>query len=199
MRRPSLLVAAILLTISPTSEGIGSLLRPGMQLIYSSNDQDQAPWYIDSVSTYYGDRAGSECTRIHQRRQPDQTRSEETILCLSHDTLFSWNKERGLTPQRPVGAGMIMNLVRANGTRVRYEIGGSGQEIIPGLGVEPVLVLQTTVTTSDSAGGTIRRLRELYAPGLATATSGEFEVPDSTEEDGWRSEQRFKLREIRLP
>jgi hypothetical protein len=94
---------------------------------------------------------------------------------------------------------MVMEFVRSNGTRVRYEVGGTGQERIPGLGIDRVPVVLTTVTTMDSTGRPVRRLRELYAIGLATATGGEFEVPDSTAAEGWRVEQRFKLREIRMP
>ena len=167
--------------------------------MYSSNDEDQPPWFIDSVRIYHGDQAGSECARIYQRRQPGQTTSQESILCLSNDTLFSFDSVRGLRPQRPVRPGMVMEFTRPNGSRVRYEVGGTGQERVPGLGIDRVPVVLTTVTTMDSTGRAVRRLRELYAIGLATATSGEFEVADSTATDGWRLQQRFKLREIRVP
>jgi hypothetical protein len=94
---------------------------------------------------------------------------------------------------------MVMEFVRANGSKVRYEVGGTGQERVPGLNVDRVPVVFTMVTTTDSLGRPVRRLRERYAIGLATATGGEFEVLDSTAPEGWRVEQRFKLREIRLP
>jgi hypothetical protein len=181
------------------AEPPGALLRPGMQLIYSSDDQDQAPWFIDSVTSNTSLRPGSDCTILHQRRQAGQTEPEESRLCLANDTLFNWNREHNeWRPQRPVGPGMVMEVVRANGTRVRYEVGGTGQERVPGLGIDRVPVVLTTVTTMDSTGRTVRRLRELYAVGLATATGGEFEIPDSMATEGWRVVQRFKLKEIRL-
>jgi hypothetical protein len=193
-------VGAMLIAVpGGLAEPPGALLRPGMQLIYSSNDQDQPPWFIDSVRADPSLRPGSHCVVLHQRRQPGQTQAEISRLCLANDTLFSWNTERNeWRPQRPVRPGMVMEFTRANGSRVRYEVGGTGQERVLGLSVDRVPVVLTTVTTMDSAGRPVRRLRELYAIGLVTATSGEFEVPDSSAAEGWRVEQRFKLREIRL-
>jgi hypothetical protein len=63
--------------------------------------------------------------------------------------------------------------------------------------VIPVLV--TTVTTLDSLGRPVRRLRERYAIGLATATSGTFEIPDSGTTGVWRPQQMFELRAIEQP
>ena len=198
--RISILVLTLaVIQVAPTDQP-GSLLKPGMQLIYSSNDQDQPPWFIDSVRVDPSHRAGSSCVTFHQRRQSGQTEPEESRLCLANDTLFNWNRERNeWRAQRPVGPGMVMEFVRPNGTRVRYEVGGTGQERVAGLAVDRVPVVMTTVTTMDSTGRPVRRLRELYSIGLATAIGGEFEVPDSTAAEGWRVEQRFKLREIRMP
>lgn len=197
--RISILVLTLaVIQLAPTDQP-GSLLKPGMQLIYSSNDQDQAPWFIDSVTSSASLRPGSLCTILHQRRQPGQTQPEESRLCLANDTLFSWNRERNeWRAQRPVGPGMVMEFVRPNGTRVRYEVGGTGQEQVAGLAAAVPVVL-TTVTTMDSLGRPVRRLQELYAISLVTATGGEFSVPDSTAADGWKSQQRFRLREIRMP
>ena len=200
MRALVLLVGFTLLPGLDTSSVPGGLLRPGMQLFYSADDQEQPAWFIDSVRSDSTLRPGSRCTVIHQRRGAGQSRPEESRLCQANDTLFSWNVERNeWRPQRPVGPGMVMEFVRANGSRVRYEVGGTGQERVPGLTPDRVPVVLTTVTTSDSLGRPVRRLRELYAIGLATATGGDFEVPDSTESDGWRTDQRFNLREIRGP
>ena len=192
--------AAVLVAIPGTiAEPPGALLRPGMQLIYTSNDQEQPPWYLDSVRTDSTLRPGSACTILHQRRRAGQTQAEESRLCLANDTLFSWNREAGeWRPQRPIGPGMFMEFTRPNGSRVRYEVGETAQDRVNGLS-DPVPVVRTTVTTMDSVGRPVRRLRESYAIGLATATGGEFEVPDSTAPEGWRVEQRFKLREIRTP
>jgi hypothetical protein len=196
--RVGLALVGLVVMRGDLAEPPGALLRPGMQLIYTSNGEDQAPWVIDSVRANASLRPGSDCIILHQRRQPGQTTPEESRLCLANDTLFSWNRERSeWVPQRPVRPGMVMEFVRTNGSKVRYEVGGTGQERVPGLSVDRVPVVFTTVTTTDSLGRPRRRLTELYAIGLATATAGEFEVPDSLEADGWRTEQRFKLREIR--
>lgn len=199
MKKTGLVAAALTLTGLSIAEPPAFLLEPGMQLVYASNGEDQAPWHIDSVRTDNTLRPGSECAVIHQRRQAGQTHSTESRICLANDTLFSWNAEGNeWRPQRPVRPGMVMEFLRANGSKVRYEVGGTGQERVPGLRADRVPVVFTTVTTTDSLGRPVRRLRELYAIGLATATGGEFEVPDSTAPEGWRVEQRFKLREIRL-
>jgi len=170
-----------------------------MQLVYSSNGSEEAWWYVDSVRTNAALRPGSICSVIHQRRQPDQAQPEEFRLCLANDTLFSWHpRQSEWRPQRPVGPAMVLNFTRATGSRVRYETGKRSQERIQGL-ADPVPVIHTIVTTMDSTGRPMRRLRELYAIGLLTAIGGEFEVPDSTEADGWRNEQTFRLQEIRTP
>jgi hypothetical protein len=185
--------------LCPQSVTPGTLLKPGVQLIYASNDQDQTPWFIDSVRVDPALRAGSSCVILHQRRQPGQTQPDESRLCLANDTLFTWSSERNeWRPQRPVSPGMVMEFTRANGSKVRYEVGGTGQERVAGL-PDPVPVVLTTVTTTDSLGRPVRKLEELYAISLVTATRGEFSVPDSTAASGWRSQQRFKLREIRTP
>jgi hypothetical protein len=194
MRTAPVILASVFLIFTPASSGPGSLLQPGMQLIYSSNDQDIAPWYIDSVRRDSTLRPGSACTVIHQRRQ---AAPGELRLCLANDTLFGWSAERNeWRPQRPVGPHMVMRFSRANGIELHYATTELGEEQIDGRTIPVVL---TTVTTSDSAGRPMRRLRERYAIGLATATGGEFEVPDSTAVDGWRTEQQFTLREIRYP
>jgi hypothetical protein len=203
MRRPFTIPIAVLslgLISTTLGDAPGSLLKPGMQLIYSSGDQDQPPWFIDSVRADNSLRPGASCLVLHQRRQPGQAQPDESRLCLANDTLFSWNSERNeWRPQRPVRPGMVMEFTRPNGSKVRYEVGGTGQERVPGLAVDRVPVVFTTVTTMDSAGRPVRRLTELYAISLVTATGGEFEVADSSDADGWRSERRFRLREIRMP
>ena len=194
-------LAGAMLLVLPGSLGEppGALLRPGMQLVYSSNDQDQPPWFIDSVRADASLRPASDCIILHQRRQAGQVEPEESRLCLANDTMFAWHAERNeWRPQRPVRPGMVMEFSRVNGSKVRYEVGGIGQERVAGL-ADPVPVVLTTVTTTDSLGRPVRRLQELYAIGLVTATGGEFSVPDSTAADGWKSQQRFKLREIRTP
>jgi hypothetical protein len=178
------------------ADGPASLLRPGMELVYSSNGQDQPAWRIDSVRHDQSLRPGSVCTVVFQRRMP-QNPAEEIRLCQSQDTLLSWNPERGeWRAQRPVGPNMSLDFTRPNGDRVRFETGDSGEEEISG---RKIPVVATTVTTTDSTGRPKRRLRERYALGLATATGGVFEIPDSVQAGAWRAQQSFELREIRWP
>ena len=107
-------------------------------------------------------------------------------------------------PARPLGARASLEVAQPNGGRVRYETGDVAEERI---NVEvsgtvmpnDIPVLPTTVTTFDSTGKVVRRLRERFSIGLATATGGAFEVPDSTQTGGWRVVRRFELVAIRLP
>jgi hypothetical protein len=55
------------------------------------------------------------------------------------------------------------------------------------------------MTTIGPAGQPKRRLLERYRATLTTATGGRFEVPDANAPAGWRTEQQFELREIRVP
>jgi hypothetical protein len=103
---------------------------------------------------------------------------------------------QALLPQRPVGPAMELTLTRANGDVVRYVTGTVTDEVMGGLRIP---VVETTVTTADSTGRPLRRLRERYALTLATATGGRFEVPDPAAPAGWREEQVFELREVRMP
>jgi hypothetical protein len=77
---------------------------------------------------------------------------------------------------------------------VRYVTGSAGVDVI---GARRLRVVDTTVTTMDAAGKTVRRLRERYALSLATATGGRFETPDPEQPGQWRTQQIFELREIR--
>ena len=197
MSRSALVATAILFGVSPSTSDLATLLRPGMELVYTSNGQDQPPWRIDSVRHDPTLRTGSVCAVIHQRRGPEQTPAEETRLCIAHDTLYGWNADRSeWRAQRPVGPRMVFEFNRPNGDKVRYETIDTREEQISGLTIPVVL---TTVTTTDSLGRPKRRLRERYSIGLATATGGVFEIPDSSQAGSWRTQQTFELREIRTP
>jgi hypothetical protein len=101
----------------------------------------------------------------------------------------------------------MMENRQANGGLVRFETleptveniplegGSSGASAVP----TPIDVIPTTVTTFDSTGQIVRRLRERFSVALATATGGVFEVPDTTQSSGWRTIQRFELVAIRVP
>jgi hypothetical protein len=91
---------------------------------------------------------------------------------------------------------MELTIDRPNGDVVRYVTGAEREEVI---GAFRLRVIDTTVTTTDSTGRPLRRLRERYAVTLTTATGGRFEVPDPTNPTGWKAQQAFELTEIRLP
>ena len=90
---------------------------------------------------------------------------------------------------------MVLTINRPNGDTVLYETGAASEETI---GTLRIPVIATVVTTRGSDGRPKRRLRERYAISLATATGGVFEVPDPAAPTGWRTEQAFELREIRM-
>lgn len=176
---------------------LAGLLRPGTRLQYSSNGEAQPPWTVDSVTHSPALRPASQCTVIHLRRRPDQPRAEPTRLCLARDTLFAWDSTRQLwTPSRPAGPAMQLSIPRRVGGTVDYETTGTSVDTISG---HVISVLLTTVTTRDSLGRAVRRLRERYALSLATATGGTFETPDSLAPGTWRSQQVFVLRAIERP
>ena len=175
----------------------GGLLQPGMELVYASNGRDQFPWRILTVRPDSALRGESACVTISQRRQAGEGPPEESQFCLANDTLYSWNVEQNeWRIARPVGAGMVYETSRPNGDIIRYETGETREEKLSGLTIPVVL---TTVLTSDSSGHPKRRLRERYSLGLVTATGGVFETPDSTAPGGWRVQQEFELRTIRMP
>jgi len=103
---------------------------------------------------------------------------------------------RGLVPAAPGGAAHDALDRNRRGDTVHYATGDVAEETVSD---RRLAVVHTTVTTVDSVGRPRRRLRERYAPSLATATGGRFEVPDAAAPGGWRVEQEFELRAIRGP
>ena len=189
------MIAILLLLVQESVVSLGGDLRSGMELVYASNGRPQPPWSIDSALTGLVLDGRSGCARILLRRRPSPAPAEETRHCTSGDTLFAWNPRDSVwRPQRPIGSGMILSFLRAGGDTVRYETIRMGEEVISG---RRIRVVETTVTTVDSLGRPKRRLRERYAPSLATATGGVFEVPDPSSPGGWRTEQEFELSVIR--
>ena len=173
---------------------LASALRPGMQLVYGAGEQLQAPWVIDSV-VRGPRREWSDCAVIHLQRQPG--RPEEQRLCVARDTMYRWRAaDSTWAITRPVGPNMTWRSARPAGGRVEYRTGLPSSDTISGV---VLAVVPTVVTTTDSTGRAIRRLRERYAVAIATATGGTFEEADAAAPDGWRVTQTFSLREIRPP
>jgi hypothetical protein len=176
-------LAAALLADRP-----GNQLTQGMQLVYSSGDTENPPWTILSVrDTVLGGMTSCRVVALTTGTRP----LERRLWCSRGDTLFAWDSagsSHGVL--RPIGEGMSVVASGARGNRLQYETRSALQQTVSGVTVD---VIQTTLVTSDSARRPIQRLREFYAPSLATATSGIFEVPDSTVSGGWRTQTSFKL------
>ena len=164
-----------------------------MRLIYESMGERQPPWHVDSVAPGARLRPGFDCAVIHLRRRPDGP-AEESRLCAAADTLHRWDASReGWTIARPVGPHMTWASSGPHSSLIRYETGAASVDTVAGRRVPVIL---TTVTTIDSSGRPLRRLRERYALSLATATRGTFEVSDSASAGAWRVQREFVLREI---
>ena len=196
--------------LSPPLLEIGSLLVPGMQLVYASDGVPSPPWTIDSVVRFAAEgrpgRAPMGCVRIRLRISPTQA-SEARVHCLDSTTMVNLDERSGQSrPARPLLPGMSLELRQANGGLVSFETSKDAVDQIPfdnpSAEESPLWamdVLPTTVTTRDSTGTVVRRLRERFSVGLATATGGVFEVPDSTQATEWRTVRRFELVQIRKP
>jgi hypothetical protein len=156
-----------------------------MQLVYASQGRESPPWQVDSLDlgARYGARAHCSTVRFGAR---DIRRT-----CVGNDTLFAWNDSaQVLTPVRPVGARMSMRVRGARGNTLIYETSDTATVAVSDLRIP---IVHTTVTTVDSTGKVVRRLRERFALSLATAIDGVFEVPSESSAAGWRVEQEFAL------
>jgi hypothetical protein len=181
------------------------MLQSGTQLVYSSDGAESPPWMIDSVvrDVSTGDRSG--CVRIRLRLNPAQPTADTRVHCVDSLTMLNWDARAGVArPARPLGANAQLDLPQANGVRNRFETAKPAVErlqVVRGSSRDSVTidVIPTTMTTYDSTGKAIRRLRERFSIALATATGGVFEVPDSTQPGGWRVNRTFDLVLIRQP
>ena len=139
----------------------------------------------------------ADCALVRIRRQLDRVEASEEKLCVERNVLHAWDaRSSAWQPQRPVGARMELRVPRPDGDTLHYTTASLSEEEISGVRLS---VVNTTVTTIDAAGQTKRRLIERYSATLTTATGGRFEVPDAKAPGGWRTEQQFELREIRVP
>jgi hypothetical protein len=173
-------------------EPAGAALRRGMRLIYSSDGTEQPAWVVDSVDLAASWQASHRPCSYIRFGATDVRR-----VCQTRDTLFSWNEtEARLVPARPVGAHMSLRLPARSGGHVLFETAKPHSDTISGIMLK---VLPTTVTTFAANGRALRRLRERYAPALATALGGVFEVPDSASPGGWLVQREFTLLRIEVP
>jgi hypothetical protein len=196
------LLVVLLMLFAPASPEVltsrlAGDLRAGMELVYTSNGAAQPPWTVQVVEPGAALKGNADCARVRIRRQPDRVEAPEERLCIERGMLHAWDANRAAwQPQRPVGARMELKLPRPNGDTLHYTTSSIGEEVVSGLRVP---VVNTTMTTIDPAGQPKRRLVERYCVTLTTATGGRFEAPDANAPGGWRTEQQFELREIRVP
>jgi len=169
----------------------GSILRPGMTLLYRG-DSDQL-WTIDSLSPDTTLADVPHCVRMRLRLAP-QSPATTRAFCAREGVLHSYNAATGqLRPARPLLPRQRLAVAGPNRTTLLFQTDSLDVQMAGGHAFDLVF---TTVTTSDSTGRVVRRLRESFAPALLTATEGIFEVPDSTQADGWRIVSRFRLADI---
>jgi hypothetical protein len=193
----SVLLAALWLLFAPMTSRLAGDLRAGMELVYTSNGAAQPPWTVQVVEPGAPLKDRLDCARVRIRRQLDRVEAPEERLCVERNVLQAWDAN-GATwqPQRPLGPRMELRVPRANGDTLHYTTSSISEETISGV---HLAVVNTTMTTIDVAGQATRRLVERYSATLTTATGGRFEVPDTNAPGGWRTEQQFELREIRVP
>lgn len=171
----------------------GSRLVPGMELVYASDGTEIPAWIVEARR----DTAisGARCSIVSMRTNPAQP-TERRFTCLTNDSLMVFDPgSANLRLLRPVGDSMKAE-VRGRVTIATYETTASHADTISGVVLE---VIPTVVTTRDTTGRVLRRLRERFAVGLGTAVGGVFEVPDQSTAGGWRIERQFELVRIVPP
>ena len=181
-------------TAAPESRPLAGLLRDVTTLTYASDGALQAPWRVRHDGVLRQEIAGtSYCVRFVMQRGATASPADSSRLCVAGDTIFTVESSGAIRATRPVGPGMTLVVpTRLRGTAY-YQTLSAATDTISGMAIPIVL---TTVTTRDSLGRMVQRLTERYSPGLATATRGEFSVPDSTVPGGWRMRQVFELKSI---
>ena len=170
----------------------GAALVPGLQLVYTSGADTQPVWTIDSVDWNRPHEGRGGCSRVVLRTGAPAV--DVRWLCRSGDTLLSWTaRNKRWSPQRPLSHSVTLILPRPNGGHTTYDVAAVECDVV---GDARIATVVTTIVQSDSAGRAVRRLRERYAPSLATATGGIFEVRNG---DTWEAERNFKLVALRYP
>ena len=171
----------------------GSQLVAGMELVYASGGNEIAPWVVEARR----DTAvsGARCSIVMVKTNPSQP-TERRFTCVSNDSLLVLDPgSLNLRLLRPVGSSMKAE-VRGRATVATYETAAAHADTISGVVLH---VVPTTVTTRDTTGRVLRRLRERFAVSLGTAVGGIFEGPDPSQATGWRVEREFELVRIVRP
>jgi hypothetical protein len=173
-----------------------TVLVAGSELVYESGGTAGAPWRVEFVERdlSLGGRTG--CLRVRFAAGGPRAGADERVTCAADGMLYAWDTAgRAWRASRPIAPGRTLELPTRTGFS-KYSTALARDETISGVSLTAV---ETTVLTVDSAGRAVRRLRELYAPAIGTATWGVFEMPDPQAEGGWRVVQEFRLVAIRRP
>lgn len=172
------------------------ILKPGTELVYAANGVVTPAWRVDSVAYDLIIEGRRGCTRVRFAPGGPRPEADERLTCAGGDTLFAWNPaSQSWQASRPIASNRTLD-VPGRGRVSRYVTGAMRVEDIGQVRLE---VIETTVTTFDSTGTPIRRLRERYAPALGSATWGAFEVPDSATPGAWRVTTEFELKGVGSP
>lgn len=179
---------------APESRPLAGLLRDVLSLTYASDGTLQLPWRVRHDGRLRREIGGtSYCVRFVMQRAAAPSPADSSRLCVAGDTIFTVEPTGAVRATRPIGPGMTLIVpTRTKGT-AHYQTLSAAADTISGI---PIPIILTTVTTRDSVGRMVQRLTERFSPGLATATRGEFSVPDSTVPGGWRLRQVFELKSI---
>ena len=177
------------------SEPLGSALRPGMVLEYESLGQPQPEWRVDSLRKLVRFGGRDSCTILRLVIAGSPPAVQERIMRRDGDVLMGWDRgSKSWRPQRPLAPGKEVDISRGDGRVTRFAVEGTSADTVSG---RRYATLVTTAITYDSLGVATYRLRERFAPSLATAIRGVFERRDSTAAGGWRLDREFHLARIR--
>ena len=170
------------------------MLVAGAELVYESGGT-VTTWRVEEAREDVAHAGMSGCLRVRYAPGGPSRGADERLTCARGDTLFTWDSAGSRwRAARPIGPGRSLDVPGREGSSIRYTTAAAAVDTI---GMHRVMVIATTIVTTDSSGRAVRRLTERYAPALGTATRGTFEVADPASAGGWRSVREFRLVEIR--
>lgn len=195
-RIASVLLPSLLFATAACAHLPGYQLADGMQLTYAAPSHQlqgkrSDPWVIESVRTGV-DFAGRKGTTVIQLRTEGPRSAVETRrFARESGMLHEYDeKERAWKAARPLRPGLTLEFKGADGAvKTRFEAHTLAVETISGVST---VVVHTSVLTLEG-GKVVRRLRERFSTGLATATGGVFEKVDPQAPGGFAPQFAFEL------
>lgn len=166
----------------------GALLANGMERVYAAGGKESPAWVVEHVAVGVARGGQAAASRVRVRKEGP---AEETWLAEVDGYLLEQRADGTWKKSRPVRSGLALRDGAAE-----YRCGTVALETIGGVKVP---VVHTVVTFFGDGGKAVRRLRERYAVGLATATGGVFEKADAAAPGGWRRAMAFELTRIVRP